>query len=168
MVPSSFVSAPAPGKKDNPDLMIAVIDPRQTATTDIADIYLPIRPGTDVTLFNGLLVYLWQAGERNELFIDRCTEGLGDALAVTRETASDLKSVAQKCGIEPDLLERFYRLYARTERTVTVFSQGVNQSSSGTDKVNSIINCHLFTGRVGRPGDGPFFPYRTTKCHGWP
>ncbi len=143
-------------KKDNPDLMIAVIDPRQTATTDIADIHLPLRPGTDVDLFNGLLVYLWQAGERNDQFIDQCTEGLDDVLAAARESGSDLQAVAHQCGIEPDLLERFYRLFARTERTVTVFSQGVNQSSSGTDKVNSIINCHLFTGRIGRPGMGPF------------
>ncbi|MDQ9878483.1 molybdopterin-dependent oxidoreductase, partial [Acinetobacter baumannii] len=42
------------------------------------------------------------------------------------------------------------------EKTVTVYSQGVNQSSSGTDKVNAIINCHLMTGRIGRPGMGPF------------
>jgi len=143
-------------RKDNPDLMVAVIDPRATATTDIADMHLAIRPGTDVTLFNGLLVYLWQAGERNEIFVDRCTEGLDEALAVARETASDLTHVAEACGVDAGLLERFYRLFARTERTVTVFSQGVNQSSSGTDKVNSIINCHLFTGRLGRPGMGPF------------
>jgi assimilatory nitrate reductase catalytic subunit len=143
-------------KKDNPDLMVVVIDPRKTVTADIADMHLAIRPGTDVTLFNGLLIYLWQAGERNDLFVDRCTEGLDVALAVARETASDPVKVANACGIEPDLLERFYRLFARTERAMTVFSQGVNQSSSGTDKVNSIINCHLFTGRIGRPGMGPF------------
>ena len=53
-------------------------------------------------------------------------------------------------------LEEFYALFAATEKTVTVYSQGVNQSSSGTDKVNAIINCHLATGRIGKPGMGPF------------
>jgi assimilatory nitrate reductase catalytic subunit len=58
--------------------------------------------------------------------------------------------------VEPAALREFSRLFARTERAVTVFSQGVNQSSSGTDKVNAIINCHLLTGRIGKPGQGPF------------
>jgi assimilatory nitrate reductase catalytic subunit len=67
-----------------------------------------------------------------------------------------MRAVAKACGIDERVLAEFYRLFARTEKTVTVFSQGVNQSSAGTDKVNSIINCHLLTGRIGRPGMGPF------------
>jgi assimilatory nitrate reductase catalytic subunit len=64
--------------------------------------------------------------------------------------------VAKITGVSQSELEHFYRQFADTERTVTVWSQGVNQSSAGTDKVNAIINCHLLTGRIGREGMGPF------------
>ncbi len=141
-------------KKDNPDLMIVVIDPRRTSTADIADMFLPIKPTTDTLLFNGLLAYLSANGESNSLFINHCTEGLDDALAAA--SAADIDAVANQCELDSADVEAFYRLFARTERVVTVYSQGVNQHSSGTDKVNSIINCHLLTGRIGRPGMGPF------------
>ncbi len=75
---------------------------------------------------------------------------------VAENTAGDLRAVAKICGIDERSLAEFYRLFARTEQAITVFSQGVNQSSAGTDKVNSIINCHLLTGRIGGPGMGPF------------
>ena len=71
-------------------------------------------------------------------------------------TAGDLRTVAQACGVDETRLSEFFELFANTERAVTAFSQGVNQSSAGTDKVNSIIKCHLLTGRIGRPGMGPF------------
>jgi assimilatory nitrate reductase catalytic subunit len=60
------------------------------------------------------------------------------------------------CDLDPDDLETFYGWFAATDKVVTVYSQGVNQSSAGTDKVNAIINCHLITGRIGRSGMGPF------------
>ncbi len=64
--------------------------------------------------------------------------------------------VASATGLSPLAIQRFYDLFAQREKVVTVFSQGVNQSAAGTDKVNAIINCHLATGRIGRPGMGPF------------
>ena len=143
-------------KRDNPDLFVVVIDPRRTASCDIADLHLALRPGTDAILFNGLLVYLDQAGERHLLFTRDHTEGLEAALAAAHASVPAVDTVAARCGLDPAALAEFYRLFARTERVVTVFSQGINQSSSGTDKVNGIINCHLFTGRIGRPGMGPF------------
>jgi len=143
-------------KKDNPDLLVVMIDPRKTVTAGIADIFLPIKPGMDSTLFNGLLVYLKQQGEVNNLFVNNCTEGLEDALAQAEKSAPDIKSVALLCELNEDDVLQFFRLFARTERVVTIFSQGINQYSSGTDKVNSIINCHLLTGRIGRSGMGPF------------
>lgn len=143
-------------KKENPDLQVVVIDPRQTATCSIADMHLPLKPGSDSVLFNGLLTYLEQSGERNALFTDNYCEGLETALSTAQHTAPSIDYVAQQCQLDAPLLERFYRLYARSERTVTLYSQGINQSSSGTDKANAIINCHLFTGRIGRPGMGPF------------
>ncbi len=146
----------AKAKKENPDLMVVVIDPRRTPTCELADLHLPLAPGTDHTLFNGLLVHLYDTEESNPLFIENHTEGLHAALAMARETAASVSRVAESCGLLRDTVNRFYKLFARTERVVTVFSQGINQWSYGTDKISSIINCHLLTGRIGRPGMGPF------------
>ena len=143
-------------KQDNPDMMVVVIDPRRTATCDIADIHLPIKSGTDHVLFNGLLVHLKNANEKNELFVDNFTEGLDAAMLKAESHAASSATVAEQCGLTLDEIDKFYRLFSRTERVVTVYSQGINQWSYGTDRVNSIINCHLFTGRIGRPGMGPF------------
>ena len=143
-------------KIDNPDMMVVVIDPRKTATVEIADIHLPIKSGTDHILFNGLLVYLKNDNERNELFVDNFTEGLDAAMEMAESHAASSEEVAAQCDLTLDEVEKFYRLFARTERVVTVYSQGINQWSYGTDRVNSIINCHLYTGRIGRPGMGPF------------
>ncbi len=143
-------------KKDNPDLMVVVIDPRTTASCDIADLHLAIAPGMDHVLFNGLLVYLDENDERNRLFVDNHTEGLEDCLKTARNQAADVATVADRCGLPVRQVAQFYRLFARTERVVSVFSQGMNQWSYGTDKINSLINCHLLTGRIGRPGMGPF------------
>jgi assimilatory nitrate reductase catalytic subunit len=143
-------------KQDNPDLQVVVIDPRETPTCDIADQHLALKPGTDTDLFNGLLCYLQEQGEANTLFTTNCTTGMEAALAAAQDCCGDIAQVAARCGLDEQRLENFYRLFARTERVVTVFSQGVNQFSYGTDKVNSIINCHLLTGRIGRPGMGPF------------
>ncbi len=143
-------------KLDNPDLMVVVIDPRRTPTCDIADLHLALKPGTDTDLFNGLLCFLHESGESNPMFIDNCTEGVEAALAAAQACAGEPAQVAAHCGLPLSQLLEFYRLFARTERVVTLFSQGINQFSYGTDKVNSIINCHLLTGRLGRPGMGPF------------
>jgi assimilatory nitrate reductase catalytic subunit len=143
-------------KQARPDMKIVVIDPRRTATCEFADVHLPLRAGTDVWLFNGLLAFLEQHGVVDTEFVETHTADAKRALVVAENTAGDLRSVAKRCGVDEHTLSEFYRLFARTEKVVTVFSQGVNQSSSGTDKVNSIINCHLLTGRIGRPGMGPF------------
>jgi assimilatory nitrate reductase catalytic subunit len=143
-------------RQRRPDLKIVVVDPRRTATCEFADLHLPIRAGTDVWLFNGLLSYLHQHGTVDTDFVASHTTGLDRALLVAENTAGDLRAVAKICGIDECRLADFYSLFARTEKTITIFSQGVNQSSSGTDKVNSIINCHLLTGRIGKSGAGPF------------
>ncbi len=143
-------------REDNPNLEIVVIDPRRTATCEIADMHLPIRSGKDSVLFNGLLAYLNDQGEINKLFVDNCTEDMEQALEAAYESAGSIEKVAEECGLSLDDLQAFYALFARKEKVVTLFSQGVNQSTSGTDKVNSIINCHLLSGRIGRPGMGPF------------
>jgi len=143
-------------RQERPDMKIVVIDPRRTATCEFADLHLPVRAGTDVWLFNGLLAFLHQHGAVATEFVASSTSGVDRALRVAEQTAGSMRAVAKACGIDERVLAEFCRLFARTEKTVTVFSQGVNQSSAGTDKVNSIINCHLLTGRIGRPGMGPF------------
>lgn len=143
-------------REEHSDLRVIVIDPRRTGTCDSADLHLAIAPGTDATLFNGLLVHLERQGEANSLFLNGAVDGVEDALAAARADAPDLDDVARRCGLSVEAVAEFYRLFARTERVVTLYSQGINQFSMGTDKVNSIINCHLYTGRIGRTGMGPF------------
>jgi assimilatory nitrate reductase catalytic subunit len=143
-------------KERRPELKIVVIDPRATPTCEIADLHLGLRPGTDVWLFNGLLSYLHRHGVEDRAFVEEHTGGAARALTVADNTAGASSAVARLCGLPQRAIEEFYALFANTPRVVTMFSQGVNQSSSGTDKVNSIINCHLLTGRIGRPGAGPF------------
>jgi assimilatory nitrate reductase catalytic subunit len=143
-------------KADNPELKIVVIDPRKTATCDLADLHLPIKPGTDVTLFNGLLNHLRREDALDWDFLEQHTEGFAAATSSAKKDAPSIPHVARVCGLNELEVAEFFRLFTRTTSTVTLFSQGVNQSSQGTDKVNAIINCHLATGRIGKPGMGPF------------
>ncbi|CAH2605025.1 Nitrate reductase [Rhodovastum atsumiense] len=135
---------------------VVVLDPRRTATAEAADLHLPLAPDSDVAAFNGLLVHLAGSGALDDAWIGRHATGLADALAAARADAPCLDAVAARCGVDPEALETFYAWFAATEHSVTAFSQGVNQSTGGTDKVNAIINVHLATGRIGRPGMGPF------------
>jgi len=143
-------------RQRHPEARIVVIDPRRTATCGTADLHLQLKPGTDTWLFNGLLHHLAEAAALDWGFIEQQTTGLLSALTMARETAPSIASVSGVCEIPESDIARFYEMFARTDRTITLFSQGINQSSSGTDKVNSIINCHLATGRIGKPGAGPF------------
>jgi assimilatory nitrate reductase catalytic subunit len=140
-------------KEARPEMRIVLIDPRRTMTADIADLHLPIVADGDVALFTGLLAYLAEHGHIDHAYVERHTTGLVEALSVAR---TPLETIAERTGLTLAALTAFYRLFAGSEKVVTVFSQGVNQSSHGTDKVNAIINCHLATGRIGRPGSGPF------------
>ncbi len=134
---------------------VVVIDPRRTATCDLADLYLPIRPGADVALFVGLLTHLAASGSCDEHWTRDYATGFSAAVDAARASAPSLVETAAITDVAAADLERFYVWFAMTERVVTIYSQGVNQSSAGTDKVNAIINCHLATGRLGRPGMGP-------------
>jgi assimilatory nitrate reductase catalytic subunit len=133
---------------------IVVIDPRRTVTADAADLHLAIAPQSDVALFNGLLNYLDSNGATDKSFVDANTEGLSQALAAAHQWS--IAKVADACELSIQRVEEFYQLFAKTPNAVTAFSMGVNQSKSGTDKVNAIINCHLLTGRIGKLGAGPF------------
>ena len=134
---------------------LVVIDPRRTETCEDADLHLAIRPGSDVALFNGLLAHCREAGLIDQAYLSRSVDVPGDFWDRLGE-GSDLWSVARACDVQPADLRRFFDLFAAHPRTVTMFSQGVNQSLRGTDQVNAIINIHLATGRIGKPGAAPF------------
>ena len=129
---------------------LVVIDPRRTETAERADLHLPIAPDSDVALFNGLLREMRDTWQLDGLYMaDHVSmpEGFWDA---------PTGNVAKACDLLEADLQAFYTLFAAHPRTVTLFSQGVNQSTSGTDKANAIINLHLATGRIGKAGAGPF------------
>ena len=133
---------------------VVVVDPRATATSEIADLHLRIAPGADVALFSGLLAHLAATGCIDAHYVRAHTEGFGEALAEARR--GGLAATIETTQLGRAELAAFFELFARSERAVTIYSQGVNQSSAGTDKVNAILNCHLATGRIGKPGAGPF------------
>ena len=141
--------------KSERDLFVVVIDPRFTSTCEAADLHLPILPGQDVALFNGLLQYLIQHDYADETFIAAHTQGLEQAVAQS-QTESSLEEVAQRTGISAEKLQIFYKKFGETKKVITLFSMGVNQSSQGVNKANSIINCHLLTGKIGKLGAAPF------------
>lgn len=143
-------------KKQNPNLRVVLVDPRKTKTADAADLHLPLKAGSDAFLFNGLLSYLKQHDFVDQAFVNAHTQGVESALAAAELSTPTTAMAAQQCGLELVEIEQFYALFASTEKVITVFSQGINQSSSGVDKGNALINCHLLTGRIGKKGSGPF------------
>jgi assimilatory nitrate reductase catalytic subunit len=134
---------------------LVVIDPRRTTTAADADLFLSIALGMDTALFAGLLVHLVEHGAIDWGYIQAHTNGFDAAIARAREIAPDVISTAKATGLDEACILSFFELFRTTKRVVTCYSQGVNQSAQGTDKVNAIINCHLATGRIGRPGMGP-------------
>ncbi|MEJ8845768.1 molybdopterin-dependent oxidoreductase, partial [Variovorax rhizosphaerae] len=141
-------------KRANPAMKIIVADPRRTDTAEIADLFLPIQPGTDVMLFHGMLhLMLWEGWTKPE-YIASHTNGFDALKATVRDCTPD--KVAQVCGIDKaDLLEAA-RLFATSAATLSLYCQGLNQSSSGTAKNAALINLHLATAQIGKPGAGPF------------
>ena len=134
---------------------LVVVDPRRTETCEEADIHLPLRPGSDVALMNGLLAHCRDKGLLDQVYLEASVsapEGFWEDLG----EGGDLWSTAAACDLPAADLLAFYELFAAHPRTITLFSQGINQSVRGTDQVNAIINLHLATGRIGKPGAAPF------------
>ncbi|MEM6636022.1 MAG: nitrate reductase [Pseudomonadota bacterium] len=139
----------AAAKAKRPGMRVVTVDPRRTATTQIADLHLGIRPDGDTALFNALLAEIARRGLIDQDFVAAHVEGLETSVASARSTP-------KSDGLTEQDRNAFIDLWCRSERVVTLYSQGVNQSAYGTDKVNAILNCHLASGRIGRPGMGPF------------
>src|ERR1700753_4330421 len=135
---------------------MVVIDPRKTDPSEDADLFLGVKPGSDTTLFSGLLVYLADNGLLDRDYIARYTAGFDEALVRARAIAGGVAATALATGLSEQDVATFFQMFAATPRVVTLYSQGVNQSAQGTDKVNAILNCHLATGRFGKVGASPF------------
>jgi assimilatory nitrate reductase catalytic subunit len=144
----------AKAKAERPNMRVVLIDPRRTMTADIADLHLAVSADGDSALFVGLLAELRRQKAIDIGFVEMYSEGFAEALAAA--SSWSISRVAEVTGLSERDVALFYDWFVATAKVVTVFSQGVNQSASGTDKVNAIINCHLATGRIGLPGMGPF------------
>ncbi len=140
--------------KKNRNVKMVVVDPRRTATAEAADVHLAIKPGTDVDLLNGIAHLLMRWRAIDTFFIDECTQHFSDFTTVIRDYPPEV--VAERCGISVKDLEKVAQYWAKSKKIMSLWSMGVNQSSEGTAKVRTLINLHLMTATIGKPGCGPF------------
>ncbi|MDP2019485.1 MAG: molybdopterin-dependent oxidoreductase, partial [Hydrogenophaga sp.] len=141
-------------KKKNPGMKVIVADPRRTDTAELADLFLPIQPGSDVMLFHGLLhIMLWEGWIKAD-YIAAHTTGFDALKALVRECTPE--RVAEVCGLRKEDIYTAAQWFATSHATLSLYCQGLNQSSSGTAKNATLINLHLATGQIGKPGAGPF------------
>ncbi|MGF1600731.1 MAG: molybdopterin oxidoreductase family protein [Thermosynechococcaceae cyanobacterium] len=141
-------------KKNRRNVKLIVVDPRKTDTAKNADLHLAIRPGSDINLLNGIAHLLLRWDKLDPIFIDECTHGFAQFTQVVKDYPPEL--VARDCGIRVDELEKAARYWGDSKKVLSLWSMGINQSSEGTAKVRTIINLHLMTGNIGKPGAGPF------------
>jgi assimilatory nitrate reductase catalytic subunit len=140
-------------KASRPDLKIVVVDPRKTDTTEIADLHLQIKPGTDVMLYNGMLHIMHWEGWLKQDFINNHTEGFEHLKEVIKDCTPE--HVAQICGVRREDIFQAAKWFACSQATLSLYCQGLNQSSHGTDNNTALINLHLATAQIGRPGASP-------------
>ena len=141
-------------KRARPGMKIIVVDPRRTDTCEIADLHLPLQPGTDVMLLNGMLHVMLRDGWTRPDYIAAHTTGFDALAARVRDCTPE--RVAQVCGLRASDVVEAARLFARSPATLSLYCMGMNQSSHGTAKNAALINLHLATAQIGRPGAGPF------------
>lgn len=140
--------------KRNRHVKLIVVDPRCTQTAEVADLHLAIRPGTDIDLLNGIAYLLLRWGKFDTLFIDECTQGFSNYTDVIRHYPPE--RVAETCGISVAELEQAAQYWSKATKVLSLWSMGLNQYAEGTAKICSLINLHLMTGNIGKPGAGPF------------
>lgn len=141
-------------KKNHKKVKMIVVDPRCTPTAEAADLHLAIRPGTDIDLLNGIAHLLLRWDQIDRIFIDDCTAKFSDLAEVIQHYPPEV--VQERCGISTAEIEIAAHYWAESGRVLSLWSLGINQSSEGTAKVCSLINLHLLTGQIGKPGSGPF------------
>jgi assimilatory nitrate reductase catalytic subunit len=141
-------------KAKRPSLKVVCIDPRRTETARAADLHLPILPGTDVALFNAILHWLvWEDAIASD-YIAAHTEGFAELRASVRECTPAW--AARICGVREGSIVQLAQWWRESNATLSLYCQGLNQSTSGTDKNAALINLHLATAQIGKPGAGPF------------
>src|SRR3990167_2899035 len=148
-------------KRANPLLKIIVADPRRTDTAELADLFLPLQPGTDVRLLGGMLHLMQREGWLDGAYIAAHTTGFDALQPYIAECTPE--RVALECGVNPHDLLTATRWFAGCEGgtgrprtpTLSLYCQGLNQSSSGTAKNAALVHLHLATGQIGKPGAGP-------------
>lgn len=141
-------------KAARPHHKLIVVDPRRTETAELADLHLAIQPGTDVALFHALLhACIWQ-GTIDRDFIARHTEGFEALKALVRDWTP--ARAAAVCGVPEADIWTAAAWFADSPASLSLYCMGLNQSSSGTAKNSALINLHLATAQIGRPGAGPF------------
>ena len=129
---------------------LIVVDPRATVTARAANLHLQIRPGTDIALFNAMLHVLGRDKLLDQAFIHAHTEGFSSLKSLSPEEAAEI------CGIPAAQIVQAARMFGTANAALSLYCQGLNQSTSGTHKNVALINLHLATGQMGKPGAGPF------------
>lgn len=140
-------------KADRPEMQLIVIDPRRTASCDIADLHLALQPGSDSALFAGLLNWLAHHDGVDASMLPHLTN-VESTLAACE--AWDVATVAEACQLSERDILAFWQQFTFQSRVLTLWCMGINQSQTGSDNNNAIINAHLLTGKMGRAGCGPF------------
>jgi ferredoxin-nitrate reductase len=140
--------------KKNSHVKMIVVDPRHTETAKFADLHLSIKPGTDIDLLNGIAHLLRKNGHINKDYIDQNTDNFTEYNQVIDQYPPEI--VANKCGIKIEDLIKAAQYWGESQKVLSLWSMGVNQSTQGTATVRTIINLHLMTGNIGKPGSGPF------------
>lgn len=141
-------------KEKNPNLKIIVADPRRSESAEIADLHLPLKPGSDIALFNGMLHILIAEGLINESYIEAHTEGFARLAKIV--AAYTPERVADMCGLDETAIYQAARWFGQANAALSMYCQGLNQSSHGTHNNAGIVHLHLATGQIGKPGAGPF------------
>ena len=141
-------------KSRRPQMKVIIIDPRRTDTCDLADLHLAILPGTDVALFHGILHLLLWENRVDRDFIEAHTQGLTELKHLVHDYTPSM--VAQLCGISIEQLQQCAEWVGTTPSFLSLWCMGLNQSTAGSAKNSALINLHLATGQIGRPGAGPF------------
>jgi anaerobic selenocysteine-containing dehydrogenase len=135
------------------EVTVIVADPRWTETADLADLHLPLRPGSDIALLNAMLHVLWREGLLDARFIAGHTSGWDELRAVVARYPPE--RAAALTGLSREIIVSAALRFGRARAALSLWSMGVNQSHAGTDKNAAILNLHLATGQLGRPGAGP-------------
>ena len=133
---------------------IIVVDPRRTPTADKADLLLQIKPGTDLALLNGILHLLEKARNIDDKFISRHTDGWEELRALLKNYPPE--HVAHLTGLREEDICLAAKWIGESPEFTTFWTMGLNQSTHGTWQTNAICNLHLVTGKICRPGSGPF------------